>query len=451
MNELSTTSMSAQRKWQLAVTRYVAAINAYVAKGLAEGWDTCGEEPSMVSLDETLPAWRAALEAANAPGASAADRAAFRRDWPPAHAPLINLLPNEAIAISTLACLNDQSMLVRVGTWYEAGYVLHIVGERVERVSDVEFFGQCPAGRYLALANKDGVVLTDGWHGPQVARLAWPTGREDLPEGVAPAPFDAHPTPLQLIPFPDGKRVLLVSGEGVFVLAEDGTRRVYPTREELEQEEIAARDEAEGKDADEYPVSLAMAHGAISPDGRWIGVGSQSDRHWVFDADLQPVARVGPVSEYPHFALFSSESSMAIFNACHFYNGATLGVAVQDLPGLDTDYYADDPRTPTLQEGARVYAAVHRGDEFIIGDAGGYVRAFSHTGEQRWQQYVGSTVSAMAISMDGKTLIVATYAGFLCTFALDASGAEPWQIGTGAHREVQRWVFWKSWDRPMLW
>lgn len=115
--------MSAQRKWQLVVTRYVAAINAYVAKGLAEGWDACGKEPSLVSLDETLPAWRAALEAANAPGTSAADRAAFRRDWPPAHAPLIALLPDEAIAISTLACLNDQGMLARVGTWYEEGYV----------------------------------------------------------------------------------------------------------------------------------------------------------------------------------------------------------------------------------------------------------------------------------------------------------------------------------------
>lgn len=431
------TAPSPQAKWRREVLRYAAAINAYVKKGLAEGWDACGKEPRTFSLDTTLPAWRAALEAANLPGISAAQRAAFRQDWPPAYIPVAGLLGEEGVTIGALASLDDQGMLVRVGAWYESGYVLHLAGERCERVPEVDFFGQCPARRYLALANRDGVVVTDGWHGPEVARLAWPTGLEDVPDGVAPERLTTPPMPVQLMVFPDGARVLLVSAQGVYVLAASGAQRLHPQREEME--------------ADDYPVEISMPHAAISPDGRWIGVGSQSSRHLVFDAQLQPVARIGPVGEYPHFALFSNDSAMAIFNACHFYNGATLGVAVEDFPGLDTGYYAGDARTPTLQEGARVYAAVHRGDEFIIGDADGYLRAFSNTGEPRWQQYVGSTISAMALSTDGNTLLVATYAGLMCTYALDAQAAEPWQIGTGPQRETGRWIFWKHTDQPSLW
>ncbi len=437
MSEHSSNALLPHAAWQREVLSYATAINAYVAKGLAEGWDACGEEPQMAPSATLLPAWRAALIAANAPDATASQRAEFHENWPPAHAPLIGLLSDEGIGISALAWLGEQGMLARVGAPYEGGYVLHIVGDHAERVPDVNFFGQCPARRYLALADALEVVVTDGWQGPEVARLAWPTGLEDVPAGAEPERFVAPPSPIQLIPFPDGTRVLLVSAEGMFVLADSGARRIYPLCGSM--------------DADEYPVNLDMPHGAISPDGRWVAVGSQSDRHLVFDASLNPVARIGPASEYPHFALFSNDSKTAILNACHFYNGTTLGVAVADLPGLDTECYSDDPRTPILQEGARVYAAVHRDNEFIIGDASGYVRAFDENGNERWQQYVGSTVSAMAVSNAGDTLIVATYAGFICTFSLDNQCAAPWQIGTGPHREVQRWIIWKSLEKPMLW
>lgn len=150
------------------------------------------------------------------------------------------------------------------------------------------------------------------------------------------------------------------------------------------------------------------------------------------------------MSEYPHFALFNQRGDQLLLNACHFYNGATLGVRTADLPGLDTEHYSDDPRTPLLHEGARIYAGVAREHEYIVGDAHGYLRAFGEDGREHWQHHLGSTLCAMDISADGRTLVAASYAGFISLIALD-SGRPDWQIGTGEHAEVRRWLFWKGW------
>ncbi len=437
---------AAQQAWKQHVLDYAAAINRYVEKGLRDGWDQCGEEPQMAPTEHLLASWRQALEAINRPGTDAARRDAFRQDWPPAHLPLIPLLKEEGLHVAALALLDDGSLLARIGAPYQAGHVVRIIGDQTERVDGVSFFGRCPARRYFALALQDGVLVTDGWGGALVAQMAWPNGLEDLPEGVKAEPLAAAPRPTQLIPFPDGQRVLLVSDDGIFVLSTRGAQRLLPSRTDLSNA-LADGDLSE----DEGPWSLSMAHGAVSPDGRWIAVGCQDGYHLVFDAELRPVATIGPVGEYPHFALFNGRSDHAIFNACHFYNGATLGVAVADLPGLKTDYYDGDARTPTLQEGARVYAGVHRGDEYIVGDAHGYLRAFSESGDERWQHFIGSTIGAIDISSDGKLLVASSCAGFISFVQLDAGQAADWQIGTGPHRELRRWVFWKSFERPLLW
>jgi hypothetical protein len=400
----------------------------------------------MASTDHLLEPWRQALEAINQPGVDAAQRAAFRESWPPAHLPLVPLLEHEATAFSALALLDDGNVIARVGASYEEGHVVLLAGDTAQWVEGVTFFGRCPGRRYFAMATRQGVTVTDGWQGHTIAQMAWPTGLEDLPDEVHASPLEEPPVPTQLIPFPDGQRVLLASSDGIFVLAPQGARRVLPSRQDMAGA-LARGDMA----PEDVPWRLSMEHGAVSPDGRWIAVGCQDGHHRVLDAELQQVASIGPVGEYPHFALFNTRGDKAIFNACHFYNGATLGVAMADLPGLDTDHYADDPRTPTLQNGARVYAGVHRADEFIVGDAHGYLRAFGENGGARWQHFVGSTISAMDVSADGKTLVVATCAGFISFIRLDAGEAAPWQIGTGSHRELHRWLVWRGFDRPMLW
>ena len=118
---------------------------------------------------------------------------------------------------------------------------------------------------------------------------------------------------------------------------------------------------------------------------------------------------------------------------------------------MTTPVYEDDDRTTVLDDGARVYAATARGDEFVVGDAYGYVRAFGVTGERRWEQFVGSTVGDVDVSADGKTLAVSTCAGFLALFRLDAGAQAPHQIGDGGHLETRRWLFWTHEPAPLIW
>ena len=446
---MTSSNLTPQKEWKLKVSSYAEAINRYVAAGLRDGWDAAGKQPQMLETEHLLEPWLVALTAINAQSAGEAERAAFREEWPMAHTPLLPLLEKHGQSIATVALLDDGSILARVGAAYEEGHVVQIVGDTVRTIDGIGFFGRCPARRYFAMAEVDGIRITDGWQGKTVARCPWPTGREDLPalpEGVAMPAFDIPPKPTRLIPFPDGQRVLLVGSSGIFVLAPEGARRLLPHKEALAEEWTDA-----SFDPEYFNLDLSMEHGAISPDGRWVAVGSQDGRHLVYDAALTLQAQVGPVGEYPHFALFNRRSDQLILNACHFYNGATLGVRLEDVPGMDTDFYADDPRTPVLEEGSRVYAGVHRGDEFIVGDANGYLRAFGEDGQARWQHFIGSTVDDMDVSADGKTLVATTCAGFISVIELDAGRRAPGQIGTGEHLERQRWLLWKDREQPLLW
>ena len=110
-----------------------------------------------------------------------------------------------------------------------------------------------------------------------------------------------------------------------------------------------------------------------------------------------------------------------------------------------------DERLTVLEEGSRVYAGVFRNDEFIIGDATGYLRAFDLTGKFRWQHFIGSSIGDIDISIDGKKLVATTYAGFLCILDMDTGRPDPYAIGTADHRECRRWLFWKTESEPLMW
>ncbi|MGC4042350.1 MAG: hypothetical protein QM758_00920 [Armatimonas sp.] len=138
-------------------------------------------------------------------------------------------------------------------------------------------------------------------------------------------------------------------------------------------------------------------------------------------------------------------------NSCHFYNGETISVPVATLEGLKTAPYKDDERILPCSGGERIYAAATRSGEFIVGDAYGYVRAYGHDGKLTWQHFLGSTITGMDISANGKTLAVASYAGIVALIDLDTEAADPFQIGTATHRERFRWLFWKGEESPLLW
>jgi WD40 repeat protein len=432
-----------QDEWRQKTYAYAAAVNEFLVKGLRDGWDTAGEEPEDPGREHLAATVVDALRDANRTG----DLEGLKERWPPAHRPFVKLLEKNGQSIPTVCLLDDGTILARIGAPYERGRVLELSGTRWREVPDVQHFGRSPNRRYFAIAATEGVRITDGWRGPEVAVCPWPIGLEGMPDGYTVAPLEAPPTPTRLVPFPDGRRVLLVSDSGIFVLSPDSARRLLPSVDELREHFDWLRSEHPD---DDLSLDLDMGHGAVSPDGRWIAVGSQDSSHMVFDEDLNAAARVGTQSEYPHHALFSADGSMIAFNSCHFYNGVTVGVPTRLLPGLETGDYEPNEETPILEGGARIYAGASRNDEFVVGDAYGYVRAFDTSGALRWQHFLGSSIGDLDISRDGRTMAVSSYAGFLSLVELDAGRRAAYQIGTGEHFELRRWVIWKG-EEPLVW
>jgi len=438
------TNETPQQEWKRKTLAYALDVNNYVDKGLRDGWDNVGKEPNVPQSEHLAENALEAVRTANA--SSNTDN--LREQWPLDYNPLLDLIKRNGQSIPILFILPDNSILARIGATYEAGYTVHIDGDQVTEYPEISHFGRSPDRRYFAIAQENGVQIIEGWGGGHVSFCPWPTGAENTPAGFTIEPLAEPPLPTALIPFPDGQRVLLICSDGIFVLAPTGAIRLLPTTDDLRKHFQWLQNEYPG---DKLKLNLSMEHGAISQDGKLITIGSQDSKHLVFNEQLELIASIGFLSEYPHYVLFSADNSVIACNSCHFYNGITIGVPAFLLPGLETEEYEENPQTPVLEENARVYAGVSRNDEFIVGDAYGYLRAFSITGEYRWQHYIGSTITGMDISEDGKTLVASSSAGFLSIIQLDAGSQLPEQIGNGNHREMRRWLFWKNEPKPLIW
>lgn len=431
------------KRWGEEGKVYVAHRNEYFKTGMSIGWDKVEKPPEDTRSDLAeivLEHVRKANEIGNIES--------VRQKFPPAHAPFQKMLNKNGQHLGPVALLDNDKILIRVGSPYGEGRVYLIDDLEIQLIENVLSFGWSPNKRYLAVARRAGVEVLDRWGGKKVAECHWPTGNEGAPPGYEIKSIEGIPHVTQIIPFPDGKRVLLVSSKGIFVLAATQAVRLHPSIEHLKEHFDWLKKEYP---KDELDVNIDMEHGAISPDGNFIAVGSQDYFQHVYNSDYEQFAEIGHLSEYPHYALFSGDGEMLALNSCYFYNGATIGVPVSLLPELFTAPYELDSHLVVLEKYSKVYAATYRQDEFIIGDAYGYIRAFDKKGNYRWNHFLGSSIGDIDISKDGKTLLVCSYAGFLSIIKLDTGEVNPFTIGDATHEETRRWLFWRKEKKPLVW
>ena len=437
------------QEWTRKTFAYAKAINAYVKEGQEKDWEGMGPQPEATGREHLIDGLLETLKENNK--SQAPD--SLSHLWAPAHAPLApDIIKDHGQALPSIALLSDGSILARIGSTYEdKGYVAHIKDGKISTIPGVSFFGQGPNKRYLAVVKDNGVSVTDGWQGDETAFCPWPTGLEDLPPGYDVPARKAPPGIDRLIPFPDGTRVLLIGQDGIYVLSRQKACRLLPTRDALKEHfEYEKERHADKPSEIDWNMHLDMTHGAISHNGDMIAAGSQDGDHRIFNANCEVIAEVGPQSSYPHNAVFSQDDKMVALNACHFYNGETLGVPTELFGNYKTEAYTLDPAHTVLNNEDRVYAATSSKDLFITGDAYGYVRGFDKSGKDAFRIFLGSSINDVDISKDGTRLIVSTYAGFLALYDLTSTEKAPHQIGTGLVRELKRWIFWKDFP-PMVW
>lgn len=431
-------------RWCTAGREYAAAINAFVAKGTADGWDAAGPEPEELRSEADARAVLALVEQAQAPE----DRERVRAMFPPMFAELVKAWKNSAAWIGPVVYVAPGVILARRGdAWAETRtWELREDGSTRLHV-DLRVVGRSPQRRVVALGREEGVELRLGWNGEHLRTLPWPNGSEGVPAGRAAVRFTVPRQLDEIIPFDDGERAVLVSSAGVFLLAEDGARLLYPDPELME----ALLGLPDRGDDPLFRVDMRMQHAGVSPDGKLIAVGAQDGRHLVLNADsLEVVARVGPHGEYPHRAWFSEDGQHLALNACHFFNGQTIRVPTRELPGMDTKFYEADPRITPVHPHARVYGAVGRGTELILGDAYGYLDGVCTETGCTWRHFVGNNITGMDLSPDGKQLAVGTMSGVVHVLGLDV-GEDLYRIGTSTHGESRRWLFLEGEAPPLMW
>lgn len=345
--------------------------------------------------------------------------------------------------IGPVFMIDECRIVARLGApWDEdAGFVM-VEGLSMQHLENVEGLGRSMNREVWASADSDTIVTRQGYDGPVIARFPFPDGTEGLPAG-----FAATPDPLarrcdELIPFNDGRRLLLRNPTGVYLLDYRGAMRLHPHDFDDEGPYTWPKNRGDGS------LDMDMLHMALSPDERWIAVGDQDSEHRLLTAAGEAVQDIGPRSSYPHFATFSADSRSVLFNSCHFYNGVTLAVPVA----------TPDAEPVEVQDNLRVYAGLglagERGEEVLMGSTG-YLYGMASAGGTLWEHHIGGTVSAIDCTPDGRHILVATYGGYLALLDQNPDGPGPYAIGNSPYRERWRWIFWEYPDiedrGPLRW
>ncbi len=416
-------TMTPQREWFLKGEQYAKAINEMVAFGNEHGWDKWEGEEAEDKREHLGAVVFEALKQANLDDTIAT----FRADFPPAYTPLLPFLETKSQYIGDIVAIDANTVAFLAGTSFERRTAYLVSGTTVSLLDEqMKGLGKSMKNNVVAIAYANKIVTYQGWNGPVLAEF--PLG--DLDQlGIS-----------KLIPFNDGKRVLFVSMEGIYVLQEQEQKLIHPlyTEEELKEAE------EEG-----YELSIDMENATLSHDNTYIVVGDQGRDHRILTAHGQEVGVVGPQSSYPHFCLFSKDDKQLITNSCHFYNGVTIGVDATKLDGMNVEAYEESEDFVYMDENMRVYQGVALQEYYVLGDAYGYIRAINRAGEEVWQHFLGGTISGIAVSEDETTLWVGTYSGVLHKLVLGKGIRDTHTIGTSDLYEEFRLLIWKQ--EPQVW
>jgi hypothetical protein len=427
-------------KWRQEGKRYAADVNEFIRVGMESEWQQEQSEPKQDERPKMAKDIFRMIQEANQAG----EMEQLRREIPAASWPLTPAFEEALQAVRPIAFVNGgNEIIVHAGNPRERGTIYVTGKDGILQIPGLHRVGCSPDGTYFALVDGQGIRIVRqpdrNLQGEETAHFQWKDIQGRLKASIPDLEClgdEEHPEDIldEVIPFGDGQRLLLVCGYGVYLLAGDQVDLIHPKaseRRELELEDTI----------------VDMAHGAVSRDGRWIAYGSQMSEHMLMDLSDKTVHTLEPNSSYPHYAVFSKDDLNVWYNACHFYNGATIQVSIAEV---DQGLAQNKEEWPMINEEMRVYAATALTQGSILGDAYGYLRLIDREGRELWRYFVGSTISGLAVTPDEGMLAVGTYGGMLHLIDLQSSTKDEYSIGTALIHETERWMIWRNYE-PLRW
>ncbi|MBW1297903.1 hypothetical protein GBO31_20500 [Aquimarina litoralis] len=408
--------MNIKEEWNHLGSKFAKEINEMVEFGEKNGWENWnGQEPEDKRehlADEIFKLLKKANETNTIEE--------FRNEYPPSHTPLIKFMESKSQSIEQLQFIDQQKIIFLTGTSYQKRQAYILDNEKIiELDSSISAIGKSKKNNVFAISANNLVTTTQGWEGDIISTF---TLQKTKNIGIT-----------ELIPFNDGKKVLLITAEGIYLIDKESETMIHP------------EPDAEDEEWDSY---IDMENGTLSNDNQFIVVGDQCSEHRILDNEGVQIGKIGQQSEYPHYCLFSKDNRQLITNSCHFYNGITIGVATEQLNGIDISEYEESTLYTTIDKEMRVYCGISTKDYYILGDAHGYIRAIDHKGKHLWRHFLGSTISGITISDDEKTLWVGSYSGMIHKLQLGKGFRDNHTIGNGNHYEDFRMILWK--EEPIM-
>lgn len=443
-------------KYKQDSIKYTKQVNDYIAYGNKTNWET---KPEGEGPEDNRPEYAEQifdiLLQFNKECKSKELRALFPPQTEPFYAftaekPDVSHI-HKIIAISDeifLVAIKESKLSNESNKWFFQRNCYLYKDSTFQALEGVSDFGICPQRKIIAFLKDDGIHLKEKWDDESKLVLAWPQEIIYFADGSIAAKDQELLKFLGdiCIPFSDCKRVLLGGeGNGLFLVDAAKTTVIFPDKQYIDEyfeDETDAGDKKDIFSCGDY----SMFHFALSPSNDLISLGHQFSSHLLYDSKGVPLGSVEPISAYPHYSLFSKDNTQALFNSCHFYNGETLAIQVDELKTpqkLEKEFIE-------LDNISRVYAAVATSFGYILGDAQGYIRARSYSGERLWDDFLGFNIQTMDITGDERFLYVGTYKGIIYKIELNAAISDLYKIGTSSNREVARWLFWEK-DQIIEW
>lgn len=326
--------------------------------------------------------------------------------FPPSHDALVEHMEKLEQHIGCVVLTRDGKILFRKGRPEEEGLLYLIDADKISIIENARFAGISWDKEYIGIAYDYGIDVYDS--------IGTKIGTYSLPDYWIDDEW--LNSIISITPFFDGTNLLVVSLGGIYVLKEDDVAMIHDDGEER----------------------YDMIHGNVSPDGELIAVGNQESEHIIleYETEFEIWSEIECVSDYAHYAQFNNTGSHILFNSCHMYDGESVIVEI------------DSEEETVVEVPFKMTAGVSYDEGFLAGTVDGRIVYITSEGSWEWSYYVGSTITGMDASIDGKVLVVATFAGNLHYLQLlyDEAGKKVVSI-----EEVTRWLVWKNEQEVLRW
>ncbi|KQO28632.1 hypothetical protein ASF10_22665 [Flavobacterium sp. Leaf82] len=336
----------------------------------------------------------------------------FRELFPPDNDPLSDILDKPMwYKVRKVAILDDNTILAKLGDYYEWQGVYTIKDDEITLIDDLIGFGFSENKKYYAKVYDTKIEVHEGWNGAIISTFSLPD--------------DATIEQLQyesIEVFSTGKEVVLITYNGIFVINENGFELIHGgliTDEDDEDEDDEEDYEEEENDEDEYESKyqfLHYPHAAISPDDKYITVGSQNSSHIVLmqqNQKWEETANIEQRSSYPNIACFNYkfQPPLLALGSCHFSRSGTLGVLLDKIEGLQASGYNMDSDALFVVDDRRwIFSMYPSAHGFYLGSNDGYLW-LKVSDEKSYYTHIGGTIMSIDVASDRQHIVLGTVSG----------------------------------------